>query len=48
MQSGNGPSNISAREIKTDFTFLMGITNLFAFEATVFIALLLLWYVVKP
>src|SRR5690242_2630287 len=42
------PANISAREIKTDFTFLIGVTNLFAFEAMVFIALLLLWYVVKP
>jgi hypothetical protein len=30
--------------MKTDFTFLIGVTNALAFEAIVFMALLLVWY----
>jgi hypothetical protein len=38
-------ANSSAREIKTDFTFLIGVANLVAFETMMIVALLLCWYV---
>jgi hypothetical protein len=38
------PVKGSAPQIETDFTFLIGVTNLFAFEVTAFMALLLFWY----
>lgn len=34
----------SAREIKTDFTFLIGVANAVAFEGVLFLTLWLVWY----
>jgi len=38
-------ANGSAREIKTDFTLLIGVANLLAFETTVLTLFLLCWYI---
>lgn len=35
---------VSMREIKTDFTFLIGVANAVALEGIVFMALWLMWY----
>ena len=43
-REGMRPVKGSAPQIETDFTFLIGVTNLFAFEVTAFMALLLFWY----
>jgi hypothetical protein len=32
------------REMKTDFSFLIGVANAFVFQAIVFIAILVVWY----
>lgn len=37
-------ANVPVPGMKTDFTFLIGVTNALAFEAIVFMALLLVWY----
>jgi len=37
-------ANTSARQITTDFTFLIGIAHAVALEAIVFMALWLVWY----